>query len=128
VSPTFLTLETVIAIHREQIVQFGGGEGLRDQELLESAVAQPMATFDGNYLHDDLYAMAAAYLYHLVQNHPFVDGNKRVGLITTLVFLAGNGISTGVAHASLYDLTVEVASGQIDKQAIAARLQALYPR
>jgi death-on-curing protein len=128
VSPTFLTLETVIAIHREQIVQFGGGEGLRDQELLEAALAQPMATFDGNYLHDDLYAMAAAYLYHLVQNHPFVDGNKRVGLITALVFLAGNGISTRVAHAALYDLTIGVASGQIDKQAIAARFQALYPR
>ena len=72
--------------------------------------------------------MAAAYLYHLVQNHPFVDGNKRVGLITALVFLAGNGISTTVAHSTLYDLTIDVASGQIDKQAIVARLQALYPR
>jgi death on curing protein len=127
VSPTFLTLEAVIAIHRDQLALFGGGDGIRDQGLLESAIAQPMATFDGNYLHEDLHAMAAAYLYHLVQNHPFVDGNKRVGLIATLVFLAGNGISTKVAYSALYDLVIDVASGRIDKQGIAAQLRELYP-
>jgi death on curing protein len=126
-SPTFLTLETVLAIHGEQLARFGGGDGIRDQGLLESAVAQPMATFDGTYLHGDLYVMAAAYLYHLVQNHPLVDGNKRVGLITALVFLAANGISTKIAYSILYELTIEVANGQIDKQTIAMRLRELYP-
>ena len=127
-SPTFVALETVLAIHREQLALFGGADGIRDRGLLESAVAQPMATFGANYLHGDLYAMAAAYLFHLVQNHPFVDGNKRVGLIVTIVFLAGNGIGTKDSHPSLYDLVIEVASGRLDKPAIAVQLQALYPK
>ena len=127
-SPTFIALDTVLAIHREQLLLFGGSDGIRDQGLLESAIAQPMATFGGDYLHGDLYAMAAAYLFHLVQNHPFVDGNKRVGLIVAIVFLAGNSIETKVAHQSLYDLVIEVASGRLDKPAIAAQLQALYPK
>ena len=127
-SPAFIALETVLSIHREQLSLFGGSDGIRDRGLLESALAQPMATFGEDYLHGDLYAMAAAYLYHIVQNHPFVDGNKRVGLIVALVFLDGNGISTMASHLSLYDLVMEVAKGQINKQAIAAQLKALYSK
>jgi death-on-curing protein len=79
VTVRFLGVEEVIGIHARQLSEFGGGEGIRDQGLLASAIAQPEASFAGEYLHQDLYEMAAAYLFHLVQNHPFVDGNKRVG-------------------------------------------------
>lgn len=127
-SPTFISLEAVLSIHREQLALFGGADGIRDRGLLESALAQPMATFGEDYLHGDLYAMAAAYLYHLVQNHPFVDGNKRVGVIVMLVFLVKNGISTKVEPLALYALVMEVANGCLDKQAVAVQLEKLYPR
>jgi death-on-curing protein len=91
--PQFLTLQDIFETHAEQIAAYGGSEGLRDAALLESAIAQPQATFDGEFLHADLFEMSAAYLYHLVQNHPFLDGNKRVGLEAALVFLEVNGVS-----------------------------------
>lgn len=74
--PTFLSVEDVLGIHRDQITRYGGMDGVRDLALLESAVFQPCATFGGTYLHDGLLAMAAAYLFHIVADHPFVDGNK----------------------------------------------------
>lgn len=73
--PLFLTFAEIIEIHDYQIEHFGGGEGLRDIELLKSAIGMPSATFGGEYLHPTILEMAAAYLYHLVENHPFVDGN-----------------------------------------------------
>ena len=76
--PDFLTLDEVIAIHQDQIQRYGGSGGLRDMGLLQSALAMPRAGFGGEYVHSDLYEMAAAYLFHLATNHPFVDGNKRV--------------------------------------------------
>ena len=86
----FLTLDDIMESHREQIRVYGGTEGIRDLGLLESALAQPMAKYGGEYLHKDVCAMAAAYLFHLVQNHPFIDGNKRVGLEAALLFLEIN--------------------------------------
>ena len=80
-SPESLTTEDIFDIHDMQLGRYGGGEGLRDQGLLESALAQPRATFGGDFVHDSLFAMAAAYLFHIVSNHPFVDGNKRTGLL-----------------------------------------------
>ena len=74
-NPIFLETDDVLAVHAEQIERFGGADGVRDRGLLESALAQPMVTFGDNFLHEDLYAMAAAYLFHIVQNHPFIDGN-----------------------------------------------------
>jgi death-on-curing protein len=89
----FLSVATVLVIHEESLARFGGSAGVRDQALLESAVAQASVTFGGDYLHEDLFAMAAAYLFHIVKNHPFVDGNKRAGLGAALAFLDGNGVS-----------------------------------
>jgi death-on-curing family protein len=89
----FLTVEVVIALHQRQLERFGGGAGLRDRGLVESAVAQPQASFGGTYVHEGLFAMAAAYLFHIVSNHPFVDGNKRAGLLAAQVFLDLNGIT-----------------------------------
>ena len=119
----FLDVDDVIELHASQLELFGGGAGLRDQGLLESAVAQPQASFGGQLAHDGLFAMAAAYLFHLVSNHPFVDGNKRIGLLAALVFLDLNGVSIAHPTEALYELTMGVAEGRIDKAAIAAELE-----
>lgn len=89
----FLTLDDVLESHQNQIDTYGGSHGIRDLGLLESAIAQPEASYGGQYLHADLFEMASAYLYHLVMNHPFVDGNKRVGLEVAMIFLEINGVS-----------------------------------
>ena len=126
-SPVFLTDEAVLLIHEEQLTRFGGAQGVRDPGLLASAIAQPQATFGGEYLHPDLYVMAAAYMFHIVRNHAFVDGNKRTGLIAALTFLELNGIASGQEHQDLYDLTMAVAEGKLDKAEIARRLRRLFP-
>jgi death on curing protein len=120
VSPHFLSLETIIEVHSLHLERNGGLEGIRDKNLLDSAVAQPMATFGGDFLHEDLFAMAAAYLFHIVKNHPFVDGNKRVGLAAALSFLDVNGIAIEQPTPSLYDATMDVAEGRLGKEGLAA--------
>ena len=121
--PLFLEVDDVLEIHADQLEVYGGGAGLRDRGLLESAVAQPQASFGGELAHEGLFAMAAAYLFHIVKNHPFVDGNKRTGLLAAIVFLDVNGI--GIEHPSdaLYELTMGVAEGRIDKPAVAIELE-----
>jgi len=84
--PQFLKLQRVLQIHESQIESFGGSSGIRDLGLLKSALAMPQASFGGTYLHADLYEMAAAYLFHIVSNHPFLDGNKRTGTAVALFF------------------------------------------
>lgn len=121
----FLTLEDFVAIHAHQIERFGGSPGLRDQGLLESALAQPAMTFEDAYLHEDLFAMASAYLFHLVSNHPFVDGNKRIGLAAALVFLDINGVPITKGTEALYELTMATARGELEKPAIEERLRAI---
>jgi death on curing protein len=121
--PLFLDVDDVLEIHAMQLEVHGGGTGLRDRGLLESAVAQPQMSFGGELAHQGLFAMAAAYLFHIVKNHPFVDGNKRTGLLAAIVFLDVNGI--GIEHASeaLYELAMGVAEGRIDKAAVAVELE-----
>ena len=115
----FLTLVDVLEIHADQIALYGGDPGVRDQGLLESALAQPQASVDGQLLHADLFEMAAVYLFHIVQNHPFIDGNKRAGLIAALVFLDDNGVEIEAARGELYDLMITVAKGDLEKDKIA---------
>jgi death-on-curing protein len=79
--PSFLTLDEVLEIHRDQIARHGGSAGIRDIGLLNSAIAMPTATFGSQFLHSDIYEMAAAYLFHLVQNHPFIDGEVKKAAI-----------------------------------------------
>lgn len=119
----FLTVGVVIALHQRQLGRFGGGAGLRDRGLLESAIAQPQASFGGRFAHDGLFAMAAAYLFHIVSNHPFVDGNKRTGLLTAQVFLDVNGVTLEHDSEAFYALAMGVAEGRIDKPAVAAELE-----
>lgn len=88
--PVFLSLDEILEIHEEQIERYGGSTGLRDAAGLESAVATPQATFGGEFLHTSISAMAAAYLFHLCQNHPFIDGNKLVGANAAITFLRMN--------------------------------------
>jgi len=119
VSPTFLELAHVVDIHRDQIARYGGAPGIRDQGLLESAVAVPQSGMGGEYFHCDLYEMAAAYLFHIVRNHPFVDGNKRVGALAGFVFLRTNGIDVRATEGAFERLVLAVASGAADKTRIA---------
>lgn len=86
----FLTVDDVLALHADQIERFGGRAGIRDIGLLESDLGMPLATFQSESLHPSLAEMAAAYLFHIARNHPFLDGNKRVGLMAMLVFVALN--------------------------------------
>ena len=115
----FLSLEDILTLHANQVDLYGGEHGVRDLGLLESAIAQPRATFGGESLHKDVFEMAAAYLFHLVQNHPFLDGNKRAGAVAALAFLEFNGIEIDAPEGSLYDLAMHVATGQADKADIA---------
>src|SRR4030042_1212330 len=90
--PRFLTMSEVLTILQDQISRYGGKYGVRDITLLSSAIAMPESTFGGKYLHKDIYEQAAAYAFHICQNHPFLDGNKRTALASALVFLDINGI------------------------------------
>ena len=114
-APIFLTLDEALALHADQVHRYGGGLGVRDAGLLESALAVPRASFRGTWLHESLAAMAAAYLFHIVRNHPFIDGNKRAGLMATLVFLGLNGLALEAGEDELTNLVLGVASRQVSK-------------
>ena len=121
----FLTQEEVLRVHETQIERHGGSSGIRDLGLLESALAMPQVSFGGTYLHTDIYAMAAAYLFHIVSNHPFVDGNKRTGMVAALTFLDINGYwfdekNVSKIDTALESLVLSVACGETGKDEIAA--------
>jgi death on curing protein len=120
VQPVFLTLDEVIEIHRDQLARYGGTEGVRDFGMLQSAIAMPAAGVHGQFLHTDLFEMAAAYLFHIVQNHPFVDGNKRVGAVAAYVFLALNKMRLTARQSSYADLVFSVVRGETPKSEVAA--------
>jgi len=123
----FLTLAEIIEIHSNQIELYGGLKGIRDISLLSSALSMPRATFDGQYLNNDLFEMSAAYIYHICQNHPFVDGNKRAALVAGLMFLDFNGIEINDPDGALYSMMMKVASGGGDKNYIVRVLKGLAP-
>lgn len=113
--PRFLSTVEVLALHEEQIRLFGGSYGVRDRGLLESALGNVEATFGGELLHETPMRMAAAYLYGICRNHPFVDGNKRTAAATALVFLDLNGFEVEAGEDDLYDLVIGVAEGRVSK-------------
>ena len=123
--PYFLTLAEVVAIHSNQIARYGGRAGIRDMALLESAVAQPSAGFGGHYLHRDLHEMAAAYAFHLCQNHPFFDGNKRVAIAGALVFLRMNDIRISDPRSVLIKVMLSVAQSKVSKAELATTFRKL---
>jgi death-on-curing protein len=120
-TPEFLSLDQVLYIHNEQIRKLGGSTGIRDLGLLQSALAMPQAQFGGQFLHKDLFEMAAAYVYHLTLNHPFIDGNKRVGAMAADVFLESNGYTLSPVHEEKFEkMVLEIAQGKVEKNEIAA--------
>ena len=123
--PIFLTLAEAIEVHTDQIRRYGGQDGVRDLGLLESALAQPEASFAGQWLHQNLVEKAAAYAYHLCQHHPFIDGNKRTALACALVFLELNGIGVRDPKGLLKNAMVSIAAGKTSKAKFAQLLRGL---
>lgn len=113
----------MVAIHADQIGRYGGEAGIRDMGLLESAVAQPQCSFGGQYLHHDVFELAAAYGFHICQNHAFFDGNKRVALASALVFLRLNNIRISDPNCTLIDVMLSVAQNKKTKAELAAALK-----
>ena len=120
-----LTLEIVLEIHAEAIAQFGGSTGLRDRALLESAIAAPQASFGGVSPLTDTIDVAAAYLFYLCSNHPFVDGNKRAALGACLVFLQLNGYRPAPDSDEWENLTLAVAAGILSRAEVTTQLRTL---
>ena len=124
----FLSVDDVLAIHEDTIAQDGGLAGIRDPGLLESAVLMPQQQFGGEYLHDGVPAMAAAYLFHIAQNHAFHDGNKRTAVLSALVFLSVNGVEMLPDPVELEDTTLAVAASRCGKDELTHWMQrALAP-
>jgi death-on-curing protein len=115
-----------LEVHADQIKRYGGGAGIRAIGLLQSALAQPEASFAGQWLHPTLFDMAAAHAFHLCQNHPFIDGNKRTALACALVFLELNDISLLDSLEMLGDTLLAVASGKMTKAELAEVFQRLH--
>lgn len=115
----YLSVAHVLELHAAQVHCFGGATGLRDRGALESAVARPAMTFGGEDLYPDVAAKAAALMHSLVLNHPFVDGNKRVGVASAELFIECNGHSLMASDAELEDLTLAVAEGHVEPEALA---------
>ena len=125
-NPVFLILGEILEIHQDQINRYGGASGIRDIGLLQSAIAMPSASFGGQFLHSDLFEMAAAYLFHISQNHPFVDGNKRTGAVAAIVFLALNDIELDVDEEEFEKMVLQVAEGKAGKETVATFLRDNY--
>ena len=118
--PLFLELDEILEIHRDQIQRYGGHPGIRDRELLQSAVAMPAAGLGEDYFHVDIVEMAAAYLFHIVRNHPFVDGNKRTGAVAALIFLMMNDLELQADEDSLEKMVRSVAESKMDKAGVSS--------
>lgn len=113
-----LSQKQVLLLHASLIQQFGGSDGVRDIGMLESALASPFQTFDGQSVYPSLQAKAAQLGFGLICNHPFVDGNKRIGAHVMLVFLALNGVELIYTQQELIDTILSVASGEKDNQGL----------
>jgi death-on-curing protein len=122
-TPKFLSLDEVLELHADQISSFGGTPGVRDEGLLESALAQPQATFGGQFLHPTISEQAAAYLYHIAMNHPFIDGNKRTAFAVMDTFLRLNGCALNLTDDRAYDLVMRVARGTMTKEELSTEFE-----
>jgi len=119
----FLTLDEVLAIHADQIRRYGGRPGLRDPARLRFALGTPETTFEGKFLHTDVFEMAAAYSFPMARNHPFLDGNKRTALMVTPDFLGLNDLELEADPNALYGLVIGVAAGEMAKAQVAVFVQ-----
>ncbi len=120
--PVFLSREAVDLIHEASLRAFGGADGVRDDNALESALAQPMHEYF--YRQSDLLQIAAAYAFHIAENQPYIDGNKRTGLLSALNFLAQNGFVSDRPVDEYYDAMIGIAEKRLDKAGLAALFRA----
>jgi death on curing protein len=112
----FLTMSEIMVIYEDQIRRYGGKYGVRDISLLSSALALPESTYDGKYLHENIPEMACAYAFHISENHPFIDGNKRTALASALVFLDINEYELICSEEEIYETMMLVAEGEYKKE------------
>lgn len=117
-APVYLDIETIITIHKMQIDEHGGLDGIRNMGGLESAVAQPQATFGSEDLHLTIFDKAAAYAFYIAESQSFIDGNKRVALASALIFLALNGYEFTEDQPKFYDAMIAISSGELDKEGL----------
>ncbi|MDB9346615.1 type II toxin-antitoxin system death-on-curing family toxin [Nodularia spumigena] len=115
-SPKFIEKPNVLNIHTKQIKRYGGSFGIRDEGLLDSAIYQPQASFGGELLHPTIVEQAAAYLFHITNNHAFVDGNKRTAFDVMVTFLNLNDYELDMTTEQAYELTIQVADNKVDKE------------
>lgn len=120
-----MALDVVLEIHEDSARTYGGGRGVRDMGALQSALAMPQSGFGEQYFHSTIWEMAAAYAFHICQNHPFVDGNKRTALSVALIFLRRNGYEVKDPGRKLIDAMLAVASGKSSKAQLAVLLESL---
>ncbi len=122
-STTYITLEQLLVIHEDQIIRYEGKSGIRTLSLLESAILRPQSTFNGNELYVDLFEKAAALIHLLIRNHPFIDGNKRTGIVAGYVFLEINSISLNMQQKDVVKLALSISTEKMNINNIAALLQ-----
>ena len=115
----YLSLEQILALHKAQIDEYGGAHGLREMGGLESAMARPQMTFGGEDLYKDVPDKAAALWHSLVMNHPFIDGNKRIGAMAAELFLGINGVDLLATNEQLVEITLATARGEMSAEALA---------
>ncbi len=119
----FLTKQIIKYFHEQLISLYGGASGIHDEGLLDSALEQPKAMFEGSYLHNSLAKMAAAYGFHICKNHPFIDGNKRVALVAMDTFLQKNGYEISASEKDVYEVIMKLASGNLTKAELTGWLE-----
>ena len=122
----WLDIDIVLDIHAEQLALFGGGDGLRDRGLLESALARPLNKFA--YGETDIAVLAAAYAFGIARNHPFVDGNKRAAFASMIVFLGLNGIELDVPPADATAIILQLAAGELEEDGLARWIRDNWPK
>ena len=119
----FIPKDIILFFHEQLVKIYGGSSGIRDENLLDSALEQPKATYQGEYLHNSLLKMAAAYGYHLCNNHPFIDGNKRIAFVAMDTFLQKNGLEITASEKEAYKMMIQISSGQLSKKELTLWLE-----
>ncbi|WP_341528573.1 type II toxin-antitoxin system death-on-curing family toxin [Nostoc sp. UHCC 0302] len=122
-SPKFIEKQDVLSIHSKQISLYGGSLGIRDEGLLDSAIYQPQATYGGEFLHATIFEQAAAYLFHITNNHAFIDGNKRTAFDVMVTFLNMNDYELNMTPKEAYELSIQVAENNVSKEELTAMLK-----
>jgi len=120
----FLEIDDIIMLHKGLIVKFGGLAGIRDRKLLDSALAYPQF-LSAMTMEQDVHVLASAYCYHLIGNHPFVDGNKRIGVLAMLTFFKINKVDVHVQKDKLYDLAMDIAMSKVSEDEVVKILKSI---